>query len=143
VKAARNGEIHAHAIVAPGARLGARVKIGAYAVVGEHVELGEGCMLDAHAVVQGPAKIGRNNVFHPFCSVGGDPQDLKFHGEQTELTVGDGNTFREFVTVSRGTVAERRRLEVGVCSWRMRTWRTIATSGMKQFLRMGRRWRGT
>jgi UDP-N-acetylglucosamine acyltransferase len=113
VNAARDCQIHTHAIVAPGARLGARVKIGAYALVGEHVELGEGCMLDAHAVVQGPAKIGRNNVFHPFCSVGGDPQDLKFHGEQTELTVGDGNTFREFVTVSRGTVGGGGKTTIG------------------------------
>jgi UDP-N-acetylglucosamine acyltransferase len=96
-------EIHALAIVASGARLGPRVRIGAYAVVGEHVELGEGCLLDAHAVVQGPAMIGRHNVFHPFCSIGADPQDLKFHGEQTQLTIGDGNTFRECVTVSRGT----------------------------------------
>ena len=81
-------EIHPQAMVATGARIGARVKIGAYAIVGEHVELGEGCMLDAHAVVQGPAVIGRHNVFHPFCSIGGDPQDLKFHGEQTELIGG-------------------------------------------------------
>ena len=96
--------IHLQAAVAPGAKLGSGVQIGAYAVVGEDVELGDGCVLHAHAVVQGPSKIGRNNVFHPFCSVGGDPQDLGFRGERTELTVGDENTFREYVTVSRGTV---------------------------------------
>jgi UDP-N-acetylglucosamine acyltransferase len=97
-------QIHLHAVVAPGARLGARVQIGAYAIVGENVELGDGCVLHSHAVVQGPAKIGRNNVFHPFCSVGGDPQDWGYQGEKTELTIGDGNTFREYVTVSRGTL---------------------------------------
>ena len=96
--------IHLQAAVAPGAKLGSGVQIGAYAVVGEDVELGDGCVLHAHAVVQGPSKIGRNNVFHPFCSVGGDPQDLGFRGERTELTVGDENTFREYVTISRGTV---------------------------------------
>ena len=96
--------IHLQAAVAPGAKLGSGVQIGAYAVVGEDVELGDGCVLHAHAVVQGPSIIGRNNVFHPFCSVGGDPQDLGFRGEKTELTVGDENTFREYVTVSRGTV---------------------------------------
>jgi UDP-N-acetylglucosamine acyltransferase len=106
-------EIHPQAVVASGAKIGARVRIGAYAIVGEHVELGEGCMLDAHAVVQGPAVIGRHNVFHPFCSIGGDPQDLKFHGEQTELVVGDGNTFREFVTVSRGTVGGGAKTTIG------------------------------
>jgi UDP-N-acetylglucosamine acyltransferase len=99
-----NREIHPQAVVAASARLGARVKVGAYAIVGEHVVIGEGCTLDAHAVVRGPATIGKHNVFHPFCSIGGDPQDLKFHGEPTELTVGDGNTFREYVTVSRGTL---------------------------------------
>jgi UDP-N-acetylglucosamine acyltransferase len=73
-------------------------------VVGDGVELGDGCVLHAHAVVQGPSTIGRDNVFHPFSSIGGDPQDLGFRGEPVELVVGDGNTFRENVTVSRGTV---------------------------------------
>ena len=95
------------------ARIGARVKIGAYAVIGEHVTLGEGCSVDAHAVIQGPSTIGRHNVFHPFCSIGGDPQDLKFHGEQTELVVGEGNTFREYVTVSRGTVGGGGKTTIG------------------------------
>lgn len=97
-------QIHLQAVVAPGARLGANVQIGAYAIVGEDVEVGDGCILHSHAVVQGPSKFGSNNVFHPFCSIGGDPQDFGFQGERTELVVGDGNTFREYVTVSRGTV---------------------------------------
>jgi UDP-N-acetylglucosamine acyltransferase len=95
--------VHEQAIVAASAKVGAGVRVGAYAVIGEGVELGEGCVLQSHAVVQGPSKIGRNNVFHPFCSVGGDPQDFRFQGEKTELEVGDGNTFREYVTISRGT----------------------------------------
>jgi len=97
-------QIHLQAVVAPGAKLGAGVQIGAYAIVGEDVELGDGCVLHSHAVVQGPAKIGRNNVFQPFCSIGGDPQDLGYQGDKTELAIGDENTFREYVTVSRGTV---------------------------------------
>src|SRR6266850_4076036 len=96
-------EIHPQAIVAGGARLGEGVKIGAYAVVGEEVELGDGCVLHAHAVVQGPSKFGKNNVFHAFSVVGGDPQDYTFRGERAELLAGDGNIFREYVTVSRGT----------------------------------------
>jgi len=96
-------EIHPHAAVAPGAKLGAGVKVGAFASVGENVELGDGCVVHAHAVVQGPSKFGRDNVFHPFCVVGGDPQDYTFAGEHTELVCGDGNIFREYVTVSRGT----------------------------------------
>src|SRR5579864_7153629 len=96
-------EVDSRAIVSASARLGQNVRIGAFAVVGDGVELGDGCALKPHAVVRGPARIGRKNVFDSFCSVGGDPQDLKFGGELTEVVVGDGNRFREFSTVSRGT----------------------------------------
>jgi UDP-N-acetylglucosamine acyltransferase len=96
-------EIHSQAILGAGAKLGEGVKIGAYAVVGEEVELGDGCVLHAHAIVQGPSKFGKNNVFHAFSVVGGDPQDYTFRGERVELVAGDGNIFREYVTVSRGT----------------------------------------
>src|SRR5205807_10139650 len=96
-------EIDARAIISPATRLGQCVRVSAYAVVGNEVELGDGCVLHPHAVVNGPARLGRENVLHPFCSVGGDPQDLKYGGERTELVVGDRNTFREYVTVSRGT----------------------------------------
>jgi UDP-N-acetylglucosamine acyltransferase len=96
-------EIHPQAVVARSAKLGAGVKVGACAVVGEEAELGDGCILHAHAVVQGPSKFGRNNVFHPFCLIGGDPQDYTYRGERVELVAGEGNIFREYVTVSRGT----------------------------------------
>jgi UDP-N-acetylglucosamine acyltransferase len=97
-------EIHPQAVVAASAKLAAGVKIGAYAIVGDEAELGEGCIVHPHASVGGPAKYGRNNVFYSFCAVGGDPQDYTFRGERVELVVGDGNIFREYVTVSRGTV---------------------------------------
>jgi UDP-N-acetylglucosamine acyltransferase len=106
-------QVHEQAIVAASAKVAAGVRVGAYAVVGEHVELGEGCVLHSHAVVLGPSKIGRNNVFHPFCSVGGDPQDFRFQGEKTTLEVGNGNTFREYVTISRGTVGGGGKTTVG------------------------------
>ena len=96
--------IHPQAIVSPEAKLGAEVRIGAYAVIGEGVELGDGCVLHEHAVVRGPAKFGAGNVFHPFCVIGGDPQDYTFRGERVELAAGDENIFREHVTISRGTV---------------------------------------
>ena len=96
-------EIHPQSTVAASAKLGKGVKVGAYAVVGEEVELGDGCVLHAHAVVQGPSRFGKNNVFHAFCMIGGDPQDYTFRGERVELVAGDGNIFREYVTVSRGT----------------------------------------
>jgi len=96
-------QIHSQATVAASAKLGEGVKVGACAVVGEEVELGDGCVLHEHAVVQGPSRFGKNNVFHSFCVIGGDPQDYTFRGERVELVAGDGNTFREYVTVSRGT----------------------------------------
>lgn len=96
-------EIDPRAVVSPHARLGRGVHIGAFTVVGDGVELGDACVLHPHVVVSGPARLGRENVLHAFCSVGGDPQDLKYTGERTELVCGDANTFREYVTVSRGT----------------------------------------
>jgi UDP-N-acetylglucosamine acyltransferase len=97
-------EIHAQAVVAPNARLGAGIRVGAYAVIGEEVQLGEGCLVHPHAMICGPSTFGRDNVFHPYSVIGGDPQDITFRGERTELVCGDGNTFREYVTISRGTV---------------------------------------
>ena len=98
-----DGKIHAQAVVSPAAKLGAGVEVGAFAVVGADVELGAGCVLHPHAVIQGPSKFGARNVFHPFCVIGGDPQDYTFRGEHVELVAGDGNIFREHVTISRGT----------------------------------------
>ena len=91
------------AMVSSSAKLGDGVKIGAFAIVGDDVELGDGCELMPHAVVRGPALIGKKNVFHPFCSIGGDPQDLKYAGERTNVVIGDANQFREGVTINRGT----------------------------------------
>jgi UDP-N-acetylglucosamine acyltransferase len=95
--------ISPQAVVSPGARLGRNVEVGPFAVIGDDVELGDGCVLHAHAVVEGPSRIGRQNVFYPFSSVGAAPQDRKYHGEPTRLEMGDRNVFREFVTVNRGT----------------------------------------
>jgi UDP-N-acetylglucosamine acyltransferase len=108
-----SSQVHEQAIIAASAKVAAGVRVGAYAVIGEDVELGEGCVLHEHAMVQGPSKIGRNNVFYPFCVIGGDPQDLRFKGERTELTVGDGNTFREYVTITRGTVGGGGKTTIG------------------------------
>lgn len=100
------GEVHIHAqaSVSPEAKLGKGVQVGAFAVVGSGVELGEGCVLHEHAVVRGPAKFGARNVFHSFTVIGGDPQDYTYRGERVELVAGDGNIFREYVTISRGTI---------------------------------------
>jgi UDP-N-acetylglucosamine acyltransferase len=96
-------KVDSRAVISERAKLAPSVQVGAYAVVGDDVELGENCVLHPHAVVYGPARYGSENVFHSFCSIGGDPQDLKYHGERTTLEVGDRNAFRESVTVNRGT----------------------------------------
>jgi UDP-N-acetylglucosamine acyltransferase len=95
--------ISPQAVISPEAKLGKGASVGAFAVVGAGVELGEGCVLHSHATLYGPAKVGPNNVFHSFCVIGGDPQDYTFAQEPVELEVGEGNIFREYVTVNRGT----------------------------------------
>jgi UDP-N-acetylglucosamine acyltransferase len=67
------------------------------------VEIGDGTVVGPHCTITGPARIGRDNRFHGHAAIGGDPQDKKFHGERTELVIGDRNVVREFVTISRGT----------------------------------------
>jgi UDP-N-acetylglucosamine acyltransferase len=108
-----DAQVHTQARVSPEAKLGQGVQLGAFAVVGAGVELGDGCVLHEHAIVQGPSKFGARNVFHPFCVIGGDPQDYTFHGERVELAVGDGNIFREYVTISRGTVKGGGKTRIG------------------------------
>ena len=106
-------KIHPQAIVSPEAKIGAGVEVGAFAVVGAGVELGEGCVLYPHAVVDGPARFGARNAFYPFCVIGGDPQDYTFRGERVELEAGEGNIYRECVTIGRGTVKGGKTTRVG------------------------------
>ena len=95
--------IHPTAVVDPGAELGAGVEIGPYCVIYAGVQIGDGCWLQNHVTVDGPTKIGRNNRFYAYGSIGQRSQDLKYEGEPTHLEIGDGNSFREFATVNRGT----------------------------------------
>ena len=95
--------IHPSAIVAPGAVVPASCTVGPYSTIGPEVVLGEECVLVSHVVLDGRTRIGRRNTFYPFCSIGVPPQDLKYKGEPTETLIGDDNTIRESVTISRGT----------------------------------------
>ena len=96
--------IHPTAIVDPKSKIHPSCKIGPYCVVGPGVELGEGCRLVSHVAIEGPTKIGANNSFFPFASIGLAPQDITYAGEPTRLEIGDHNAIREFVTINRGTV---------------------------------------
>jgi UDP-N-acetylglucosamine acyltransferase len=96
--------VHPSAIVAPGAQVPVSCTVGPFSTIGPEVVLGEDCTLISHVVLDGRTRIGARNLFYPFCSVGVAPQDLKYKGEPTETILGDDNTIRESVTISRGTV---------------------------------------
>jgi UDP-N-acetylglucosamine acyltransferase len=96
--------VHPSAVVAPGAVVPASCSVGPFCTIGPEVVLGENCILISHVVLDGRTRIGARNTFHPFCAIGVAPQDLKYKGEPTETVIGDDNTIRESVTISRGTV---------------------------------------
>jgi UDP-N-acetylglucosamine acyltransferase len=95
--------IHPTAIVAAGAQIPASCTVGPYCTVGPDVVLGEECELVSHVVLDGQLTMGRRNRVYSFACVGISPQDLKYAGEPTGVEIGDGNTIREYVTISRGT----------------------------------------
>jgi UDP-N-acetylglucosamine acyltransferase len=95
--------IHPTAIIHPQAKLGADVRVGPYAVVDADVELGAGCVVGPHVYLTGVTKLGAGNIFHAGCVIGDAPQDLKYQGEPTCVSIGDHNVFHEHVTVSRAT----------------------------------------
>ena len=95
--------VHQTAIVHPKAKLGANCEIGPYCVIGENVTLGDGCKLHSHVVIDGHTKLGRENEIFPFASLGLKTQDLKWKGGVTRTEIGDGNTFREYVTIHSAT----------------------------------------
>ena len=96
--------IHPTAIIDAQAKVHPSCKVGPYCVIGPGVELGEGCHLVSHVAIEGPTKIGSDNGFFPFCSIGMAPQDLTYAGEPTRLEIGSHNEIREFVTINRGTI---------------------------------------
>lgn len=95
--------VHPSSVIARGAVVPQSCNIGPFCTIGPEVVLGEHCTLISHVVVDGRTRIGANNTIYPFASIGVAPQDLKYHGEPTETVVGDNNTIRENVTISRGT----------------------------------------
>jgi UDP-N-acetylglucosamine acyltransferase len=112
--------IHPTAQIHPDASIGADVQIGAFSIVGQGVEIGDDCIIGSHVVINGPTVIGKHNRFYPFCSIGDDPQDKKFAGEQdSRLLLGDGNTIREFCTINRGTRGGGGVTRIGNQNWLM------------------------
>ena len=96
--------IHTTAIIDPKAKISSNVKIGPYTIIGANVEVGEGSEIQSHVSIVGNTKIGSNNKIYSFASIGNDPQDLKYKGEETKLEIGDNNKIREYVTINPGTI---------------------------------------
>jgi UDP-N-acetylglucosamine acyltransferase len=105
--------IHRCAVIDPGALLDVGVEVGPFTVIGAGVEIGGGTRIGPHVVIRGPTRIGRDNRIFQFASVGEDPQDMKYRGEETRLEIGDRNQIRECATLHRGTVQDQGVTRVG------------------------------
>ena len=95
--------IHKTAIVDSKAKISSSVNIGPYCVIGPNVEINENVKIHSHVNISGNTKIGKGNKIYPFASIGNDPQDLKYNGEETKLIIGNNNKIREYVTINPGT----------------------------------------
>lgn len=111
--------IHPTAIIEDGAKLAPDVEVGPYSIIGSQVSIGAGCRLGPHVVISGRTRIGANNRIYQFASIGEAPQDKKFQGEDSALEIGDGNTFREYVTINRGTADGGGITRLGDDNWLM------------------------
>jgi UDP-N-acetylglucosamine acyltransferase len=95
--------IHKTAIIDPKAKIFENVEVGPYSIIGPNVEIGPNTKIHSHVSITGNTIIGRENKIYPFASIGNDPQDLKFNGEETKLTIGNNNKIREYVSINPGT----------------------------------------
>ncbi|MGD2129734.1 MAG: acyl-ACP--UDP-N-acetylglucosamine O-acyltransferase [Lysobacterales bacterium] len=111
--------IHPTALVDPSARLADDVEVGAFSIVGPKVTIGSGCWIGSHVVLTGRTTLGKNNRIFQFASIGEEPQDKKYAGEDTELVIGDDNTIRELCTFSRGTTQGGGKTIIGNRNWIM------------------------
>ncbi|MHA7598501.1 acyl-ACP--UDP-N-acetylglucosamine O-acyltransferase [Alicycliphilus sp. T452] len=111
--------IHSTAIVDPAAQLDSSVSVGPYAVIGPQVRIGARTTVGAHCVIEGRTTIGADNRIFQFASLGADPQDKKYKGEDTELVIGDRNTVREFCTFNRGVPGAGGKTSIGDENWIM------------------------
>lgn len=109
--------IHETAIISDSAEIADDVEIGPYSVIGDNVRIGKGTRIASHVVIKGPTIIGEQNRIYQFCSIGDDPQDKKFSGEETRLEIGDRNTIREYCTINRGTAQDEGITSLGNDNW--------------------------
>ncbi len=102
-------KIHKTAIVHASAELDASVEVGAYSIIGEKVQIGADSKIHEHVKIAKNTHLGKNNEIFSFNSIGEDPIDYTFHGEDSWLKIGDGNTIREYCSIHRGTSKEKLR----------------------------------
>jgi len=95
--------IHPSAIISPNAALGKSVTVGPFAIVGEGCEVGDGCVIGARATLERNVRLEAGVKIGVGSVLGGEPQDLKFGGEETTVEIGEGTTIREYTTINRGT----------------------------------------
>lgn len=102
-----SNQIHASAIIEPGAEIGEDVTIGPFSIIGANVKLASGNRIDSHVVIGGHTTIGEGNHFFPHCAIGGAPQSISYKDEPTRVEIGSNNVFRESITVNRGSPDDR------------------------------------
>ena len=95
--------IHKSSEIDKKAKISKNVKIGPFCYVGSGVELSENVELVSNVHIEGNTKVGNGTKIFPFASIGTQPQDLKFKGEQNSLIIGENNLIREYVTINPGT----------------------------------------
>ncbi len=94
------------AYVSPDAKLGENVTVEPFAFIDADVVIGDNCYIASNAVIRSGTRMGKNCKIHSGAVIAGEPQDLKFKGEYSTVEIGDNNTIRECVTISRGTAAK-------------------------------------
>lgn len=104
---------HPTAIIDSSCQISPEANIGPYCIIGPNTQIGAGTRLGSHVTIAGWTAIGERCHFYGHSSVGTDPQDLKYKGEPTYLTIGNDNVFREFVTLNRGTKGGRGITQIG------------------------------
>ena len=109
-------KIHNTAIIGKNTVIGSNVEIGPYCVIEDGVKIGNDNILHPSVYVTGETDIGKENIFFPFCSIGSNPQDLKYQGEKSRLTIGNKNIFREYSNVNPGTSGDNMITVVGSSS---------------------------
>ncbi|MEG0413438.1 MAG: acyl-ACP--UDP-N-acetylglucosamine O-acyltransferase [Comamonas sp.] len=114
-----SANIHPTAIIHEGAQVHPSVTVGPYSIIGPNVSIGAGTRIGPHCVIEGCTTIGVDNHIFQFASLGAQPQDKKYAGEQTQLVIGDRNTIREFCTFNTGTSQDSGVTRVGNDNWIM------------------------